>query len=91
MNNAVVGIFAAIMAMAEDQIIANCKCSINEITEKTDVTEEEILELLKKGIIRGKAIFGVPFIINDTPWSIRKKLKDCKGDKDGNSKTASRN
>lgn len=81
MNKTVLGIFAAIMEMEEDSMMGNCKCSINEIIEKTDVTEEELFGLLENGIIRGKVIFGVPFIINDTPWSVRKKLNDYKEDK----------
>lgn len=84
MNKTVIGIFAAIMAMAESSPnfssgLSNYKCSINEITEKTNVTEEEILELLEKGIIRGKVIFRVPFIIDDTPWSVRRKLEKYRG------------
>lgn len=79
MSKAMAEIFlSTIMRMTGDPM-ANCKCSINEITEKASVTEKEILKLLEEGIIKGKTIFGVPYIINDTPWSVERKLKDYKG------------
>lgn len=79
-------IMTTIMAMAESLPMAdtfssgmpNYQCSINEITEKSNVTEKEVLELLEAGIISGKNIFGVPFIIDDTPYSVEKKLNDWK-------------
>lgn len=70
---------STIMRMAGNPMMTNCRCSINEITEKTNVIEKEILELLEKGIISGRIIFGVPYIINETPWSVEKKLKKYKG------------
>lgn len=77
---------AAIMAMAENSPMPDIfsygmpdyKYSINEIIEKSNVTKEELLELLREDIIRGKIIFGVPYIIGDTPYGIEGKLEEYK-------------
>jgi hypothetical protein len=79
---------ATIMAMAGISSMSDIfpfgrpdyKYSINEITEKSDVTKEELLELLEKGIIKGRIVFGVPYIIGDTPHSVEGKLKKFKED-----------
>ena len=72
-------IFFTILGSAmKGNILGDEKHSINEIIEKSNVTEKEVLELLEAGIIRGKIIFGVPFITGDTPYSVEKKLSDWK-------------
>lgn len=66
------------MAIAGESMVSDEKYSINEIIEKSDVTKEELLELLEKGIVRGQMIYGAPYIVGDTPYSIEKKLEEYK-------------
>ncbi len=73
-------IFYMIIGKTLDDVInesmfPNLKCSINEITEKTDVTKEEILILLEKGILKGKIIFGVPYILGLSAYGVKNELK----------------
>lgn len=69
-------ILMAIMAMGDFSMVSNEKCSVNEITEKTDVTEKEILMLINKEIIRDENMYGASYIIGDTPYSVEAKLKE---------------
>ncbi len=69
------------MAMADDiwQInILKEKHSINEIIEKSHLTKVNLFELLNAEIIKGVVIFGVPYIVDDTIYSIEKKFKEFK-------------
>ena len=65
----------------DESIFPNLKCSINEITEKTKVTKEEILMLLEKRVIRGDVIFGVPYILGLSAYGVENKLKKFKEEK----------
>lgn len=73
-------IIEAMMAMnGNSQFMPEERHSVNEIVEKSDVTEGEVLELLEAEIIKGTTIFGVPYIVGDTLHSVERKLKDWKG------------
>lgn len=62
----------------DKSMFPNLKCSINEITEKTNVTKEDILMLLKKGTIKGKVIFGVPYIIGLSAYGVKNEFEKMK-------------
>ena len=62
----------------DEAMFPNLKCSINEITEKTDVTKEDILMLLEKGIIKGRGIYGVPHIMGLSAYGVENKLENLK-------------
>jgi len=73
-----IGFLTAMAGNVFDMDIPKEKHSINEIIEKSNIAEWELLEMLKNGIIQGKAIFGVPYIIGDTIYSIKKKFEENK-------------
>jgi len=67
-----------IKGAVERGMYPNQKCSVNEIIEKTNVTEEDILRLLKMNVIKGKVIFGVPYIMRLSAYGVVNKLREYK-------------
>ena len=61
--------------LMEKVMFPNLKCSINEITEKTNVEEHDMLILLDKGVFKGEKIFGVQYVIGYSPYGVERRIK----------------